>query len=162
MRKSRKQFAFSGLGWPRRGLALGVLVPLLGLPSAVAATTPTSAAGLASADPTAVAARGICNSAKVPCHFSTPSGNIRCLWTPKPNNVACVMLSNGRAYRLRSTGKARAIQLKLATRGQTLALNEQIVFPGSYSCRDTRNTMICNQDFLTGAFTLAAGHSHSS
>jgi hypothetical protein len=110
----------------------------------------------------AVAARGICNSAKVPCHFSTPSGNIRCLWTPKPNNVACVMLANGRAYRLRSTGKAAAIQLKLATRGQTLALNEQLVFPGSYSCRDTRSTMICNQDFLTGAFTLAPGHSHSS
>jgi hypothetical protein len=156
MSKSRQQFGFAGPLWPRRVFALGVLVALLTLPSSVAAT-PTSASG-----PTAVAARGICNSAKVPCHFSTPSGNIRCLWTPKPNSVACVMLANGRAYRLRSTGKARAIQLKLATRGQTLALNEQLVFPGSYSCRDTRNTMICNQDFLTGAFTLAPGHSHSS
>jgi hypothetical protein len=157
MCKSRKQFAFSGSQRSRRGLALGVLVALLVLPSSVAATASTSAGA-----PTAVAARGICNSAKAPCPFSTPSGNIRCLWTPKPNNVACVMLANGRAYRLRSTGKATAIQLKLATRGQTLALNEQLVFPGSYSCRDTRNTMICNQDFLAGAFTLAPGHSHSS
>jgi hypothetical protein len=157
LRKSRKQFDFSGLLRPRRAVALGVLIALLALPSTVAATATAAVAG-----PTAVAARGICNSAKVPCHFSTPSGNIRCLWTPKPNNVACVMLANGRAYRLRSTGKAKAIQLKLATRGQTLALNEQLVFPGSYSCRDTRSTMICNQDFLSGAFTLAPGHSHSS
>jgi hypothetical protein len=161
MRKSRKQFAYSGLLRPRRVSALGVLVALLALPSTVAApATATATAG--AAGPTAVAARGICNSAKVPCHFSTPSSNIRCVWTPKPNNVACVMLANGRAYRLRSTGKAQAIQLKLAMRGQTLALNEQIVFPGSYSCRDTRSTMVCNQDFLAGAFTLAPGHSHSS
>jgi hypothetical protein len=159
VRKSRKQFGLSGLVWTRRGLALGALVALLALPSTVAATASTTTAA---AGPTAVAARGICNSAKVPCHFSTPSGNIRCLWTPKPNNVACVMLANGRAYRLHPTGKATAIQLKLAMRGQTLALNEQIVFPGSYSCRDTRTTMICNQDFLAGAFTLAAGHSRSS
>jgi hypothetical protein len=159
MRKSRKQFVFSGLLRPRSASALGVLVALLALPSSGAATAPATAAA---AGPTAVAARGICNSAKAPCHFSTPSGNIRCLWTPKPNNVACVMLANGRAYRLHPTGKATAIQLKLATRGQTLALNEQIVFPGSYSCRDTRSTMVCNQDFLAGAFTLAPGHSHSS
>ena len=157
MHKSRQLFGYSGLARLRPASALGVLVALLALPSPVAATASTSAGG-----PTAVAAHGICNSAKVPCHFSTPSGNIRCLWTPKPNNVACVMLTNGRAYRLRSTGKAKAIQLKLATRGQTLALNEQIVFPGSYSCRDTRSTMVCNQDFLAGAFTLAPGHSHSS
>jgi hypothetical protein len=155
MHKPKKEFRYSE---PlRRVSALGVLVALLALPSSAVATAQTSAGG-----PTAVAARGICNSAKAPCHFSTPSGNIRCLWTPKPNNVACVMLANGRAYRLHPTGKARAIQLKIATRGQTLALNEQIVFPGSYSCRDTRRTMICNQDFLTGAFTLAQGHSHSS
>jgi hypothetical protein len=159
MRKSRKQFGYSGMLWPWRAFALGALASLLALSSSVAATATATAAA---AGPTAVAARGICNSAKVPCHFSTPSGNIRCLWTPKPNNVACVMLSNGRAYRLRSTGKAQAIQLQLATRGQTLALNEQLVFPGSYSCRDTRSTMVCNQDFLAGAFTLAAGHSHSS
>jgi hypothetical protein len=155
--KPRKQFDYSGLPRPWRFPALGVLVTLLALASSVATTAPALAGG-----PTAVAARGICNNAKVPCYFSTPSGNIRCLWTPKPNNVACVMLANGRAYRLRPTGKAHAIQLKRATRGQTLALNEQIVFPGSYSCRDTRRTMICNQDFLAGAFTLAPGHSHSS
>jgi hypothetical protein len=157
VRKSRKQFGYSEMLRLRRASSLGVLAALLVLPSAVATTATATAAG-----PTAVAARGICSSAKVPCHFSTPSGNIRCLWTPKPNNVACVMLANGRAYRLHPTGKATAIQLKLATRGQTLALNEQLVFPGSYSCRDTRSTMICNQDFLAGAFTLARGHSHSS
>ena len=157
MRRPRKQFICLGLPRLQHAIALSVFVALLALPSSVAATVPIS-----TGSPTAVAARGICNSAKAPCHFSTPSGNIRCLWTPKPNNVACAMLSNGRAYRLRSTGKARTIQLKLATRGQTLALNEQIVFPGSYSCRDTRRTMICNQDFLAGAFTLAPGHSHSS
>jgi hypothetical protein len=162
VRKSRKPFGFSGLLWPRCVSALGVLVASLALPSAVAANATATPTTTAAAGPTAVAARGICNSAKVPCHFSTPSGNIRCLWTPKPNNVACVMLANGRAYRLHPTGKATAIQLKRATRGQTLALNEQLVFPGSYSCRDTRSTMICNQDFLAGAFTLAPGHSHSS
>jgi hypothetical protein len=157
MRKPRQLFGYSGRRPTRSVFAIGVLVALLALPSSVAATAPTSAGG-----PAAVAARGICHSAKVPCHFSTPSGNIRCLWTPKPNNVACVMLANGRAYRLHPTGKATAIQLKLATRGQTLALNEQLVFPGSYSCRDTQRTMICTQDFLTGVFTLAPGHSHSS
>ena len=159
MRLFRKHFGSSGL-LRRRSSACALLVSgAVALPT-LAAATPVSAS--AAGTRSATAARGICSSAKAPCHFSTPSGNIRCLWTPKPNNVACVMLSNRRAYRLRSTGKAKAIGLKLARRGQTLALNEQIVFPGSYSCRDTRRTMICNQDFLTGAFTLARGHSHSS
>jgi hypothetical protein len=102
------------------------------------------------------------NSAKVPCHFSTPSGNIRCVWTPVPNNVACVLRSTGRAYRLRPSGRAKAIRLRLARRGQTLPRNQQIVFPQSLSCRDTKRTMTCNQDFGTGAFTLALGHSHRS
>jgi hypothetical protein len=102
------------------------------------------------------------NSAKVPCRFSTPNGNIRCIWTPKPNNVACVLRSTGRAYRLRPAGRAKAIKLTLATPSQTLPRNQQIVFPSSLSCRDTRNTMICNQDFATGAFTLAPKGSHSS
>jgi len=113
----------------------------------------------------AAGAGAICSasgSAKVPCRFSTPSGNIRCIWTPKPNNVACVLRSTGRAYRLRPSGKAKAIKLTLARPGKTLALNQQIVFPGSLSCRDTKRTMICNQDFATGAFTLAAKGSHSS
>jgi hypothetical protein len=102
------------------------------------------------------------NSAKVPCHFSTPSGNIRCVWTPKPNNVACELLSNGRAYRLRPTGKAKAIGLRLARRGQTLPRNQQVVFPQSLSCHDTKTTMTCNQDFGFGEFELAPGGSHSA
>jgi hypothetical protein len=102
------------------------------------------------------------NSAKVPCRFSTPRGNIRCVWTPKPNNVACVLRANGRAYRLAPTGKAKAISLKLARAGKTLPLNQQIVFPDSLSCRDTRRTMVCNQDFGSGSFTLTLGHSHRS
>jgi hypothetical protein len=101
-------------------------------------------------------------SAKVPCRFSTPSGNIRCLWTPKPNNVACVLRSTGRAYRLRPTGRAKRIALTLTRPGRMLPLNQQIVFPGSLSCRDTRRTMICNQDFSTGAFTLAPKGSRGS
>jgi hypothetical protein len=111
------------------------------------------------------AVHAICSgasAAKVPCHFSTPSGNIRCVWTPAPNNVACVLRSTGRAYRLRPSGRAKAIRLRLARRGQTLPGNQQIVFPQSLSCRDTKRTMVCNQDFGTGAFTLALGHSHSS
>jgi hypothetical protein len=101
-------------------------------------------------------------SSKVPCHFSTPSGNIRCLWTPSPNNVACELLASGRAYRLRPTGRAKAIKLKLARRGQTLPRSQQIVFPQSLSCHDTNTTMTCNQDFGTGAFKLAPKGSHSS
>jgi hypothetical protein len=112
-----------------------------------------------------VAAHDACstpNSAKVPCHFSTPSGNIRCLWTPSPNMVECVLRATGRAYRLRPTGHARAIKLKLARRGQTLPTTQQIVFPQSLSCRDTRTMMICNQDFGTGEFKLAPKGSHGS
>ncbi len=119
----------------------------------------------AAADVGAAASGAICsgaNSAKVPCRFSTPSGNIRCLWTPTPNNVACVLRANGRAYRLRPTGKAKAISLKLARPGKALPLNQQIVFPDSLSCRDTKRTMVCNQDFGSGAFTLAPGGSHRS
>jgi len=111
------------------------------------------------------AARFACsgpNSSKVPCHFSTPSGNIRCLWTPHPNNVACELRASGRAYRLRPTGRAKAIKLTLARRGQTLPRNQQIVFPHSLSCHDTRTTMTCNQDFGTGEFKLAPKGSHSS
>jgi hypothetical protein len=120
------------------------------------------------AAPTAVRAgsgHAICsgpNSAKVPCRFSTPNGNVRCIWTPKPNNVACVLRSTGRAYRLRPAGRAKAIKLSLPAASQTLPRNQQIVFPNSLSCRDTKSTMICNQDFATGAFTLAPKGSHSS
>jgi hypothetical protein len=126
---------------------------------------PPAAANAEGIPARAAASHAICsgaNSAKVPCRFSTPSGNIRCLWTPKPNNVACVLRANGRAYRLRPSGKAKAISLKLARPGRTLPLNQQIVFPDSLSCRDTKRMMVCNQDFGGGAFTLAPGSSHRS
>jgi hypothetical protein len=138
------------------------------LGAALAAVATLASVSLAAPGPSSARAAGagaICSapgSAKVPCRFSTPSGNIRCIWTPKPNNVACVLRSTGRAYRLRPSGKAKAIKLTLARPGKTLALTQQIVFPGSLSCRDTKRTMICNQDFATGAFTLAAKGSHSS
>jgi hypothetical protein len=126
----------------------------------VSPSTGLSTAGtFASPSPRATAATHYAcstpNSAKVPCHFSTPSGNIRCLWTPKPNNVACVLLASKRAYRLRPTGHAKVIRLRLARRGQTLPTSQQIVFPQSLSCHDTKTTMICNQDFGLGEFELA-------
>ena len=102
------------------------------------------------------------NSSRVPCHFSTPSGNIRCLWTPRPNNVACELLASGRAYRLRPTGRAKSIRLRLVRRGETLPTSQQLVFPQSLSCRDTRTTMTCNQDFGLGEFKLAPKGSRSS
>jgi hypothetical protein len=102
------------------------------------------------------------NSAKVPCHFSTPSGNIRCLWRPKPNSVACELLGTGRTYRLNPTGKAKSIHLHLTTRGETLPMNEDIVFPESLSCHDTTATITCNQDFGTGFFKLASKGSKSA
>jgi hypothetical protein len=94
------------------------------------------------------------NSSKVPCRFSTPSGNIRCLWKPSPNNVACELVASGRGYRLRPTGRARAIKLRLRRRGETLPTGQQLVFPQSMSCRDTNSTMTCNQDFGLGRFRL--------
>jgi hypothetical protein len=102
------------------------------------------------------------NSSRLPCHFSTPSGNIRCLWTPVPNNVACELLASGRGYRLRPTGRAKAVRLKLLRRGETLPRSQQIVFSQSLSCHDTNTTMTCNQDFGLGAFKLAPKGSHSS
>ena len=101
-------------------------------------------------------------SAHRPCHFSTPSGNIRCLWTPSPESVACELLATHRAYRLRPSGSARGVTLRLVRRGETLPLSQQLVFPQSLSCHDTRTTMTCNQDFGTGAFTLAPHGSHRS
>ena len=102
------------------------------------------------------------HGSSVPCHFSTPSGNIRCLWTPSPDNVACERLATGRAYRLRPTGKAKAIKLKLRRRGQTLPTNQQVVFPQSLSCHDTNTTMTCNQNFGTGEFELSPSGGHSA
>ena len=102
------------------------------------------------------------NSAHVPCHFSTPSGNIRCLWTPKPNSIVCELLATGRAYRLRPTGKAKAVTVRLAHHGETLPRSQQIVFPERLSCQDTRTTMTCNQDEGFGEFKLAPKGSHSA
>jgi hypothetical protein len=144
----------------RRGtlLRLGALVAvacLIASPmlSAARATEPAAAASFPCTGP---------GSAKRPCRFGTPSGNIRCLWTPTPNNVACVLRSSGRAYRLRPYGRAKAIALRLSGHGQTLRRNEQLIFPQSLSCRATRTTMTCNQDFGSGAFTLAPRGSHRS
>jgi hypothetical protein len=102
------------------------------------------------------------NSAHVPCHFSTPSGNIRCLWTPSPNTVVCELLATGRAYRLRPAGKAKAVAVHLERRGETLPRSQQLVFPESLSCQDTRTTMTCNQDEGFGEFKLAPKSSHAA
>jgi hypothetical protein len=102
------------------------------------------------------------NSAKVPCRFSTPSGDVRCIWTPAPNAVACKLRATGRAYRLKPTGKAKSVTLTNMQPGRVLPLDQQIVFPNSLSCHDTRTTMTCNQDFGTGAFTLSPKGSHRS
>ncbi len=102
------------------------------------------------------------NSAHVPCRFSTPSGNIRCLWTPHPNTIVCELLATGRAYRLRPTGRARTVVVHLARRGETLPRSQQIVFPESLSCNDTRTTMKCNQDEGFGEFELAPKGSHDA
>lgn len=98
----------------------------------------------------------------MPCRFSTPSGNIRCLWTPIPDSIVCDLVATGRGYRLRPTGKAKAIRLSLTRRGETLPTNQQIVFPQSLSCHDTKTTMTCNQDFGTGSFKLAKKGSRSA
>jgi hypothetical protein len=138
---------------------------LAGLAAFAAAAVACSSTLAGAAPVTAVGARAICSgpgSAKVPCRFSTPSGNIRCIWKPSPNSVACVLRATGRAYRLRPTGRAKRIALTLTRPGHTLPLNQQIVFPNSLSCRDTRRTVVCNQDFGTGAFTLAPKGSHRS
>lgn len=95
------------------------------------------------------------NSAHVPCRFSTPSGNIRCLWTPSPNEVTCEMLSRHLTYRLHPAGHAKAVHVSITARGATLPLVQEIVFPESLSCRDTRTTMTCNQDYGLGEFKLA-------
>ena len=144
----------------RAHLAITLAVAISAVVCMVSPSTGLSTAGtFASPSPRATAATHYAcstpNSAKVPCHFSTPSGNIRCLWTPKPNNVACVLLASKRAYRLRPTGHAKVIRLRLARRGQTLPTSQQIVFPQSLSCHDTKTTMICNQDFGLGEFELA-------
>lgn len=156
MRVSRRHFESS-----RKNLAALLLVTVAALLVLVVLLPQPPAAARAGAS----AGRAICSgpgSAEVPCHFSTPSGNIRCVWTPKPNSVACVLRSSGRAYRLRPSGRAKSISLKLARSGKALPLDQQLVFPDSLSCRDTRRAMVCNQDFGSGSFTLAPRRSHRS
>ena len=130
--------------------------------SAAVVSAPASALARGAKDAHAHYACSAPHSSTVPCHFSTPSGNIRCLWTPSPNNVACERLATGRAYRLRPTGKAKAIKLRLRRRGQTLPTNQQVVFPESLSCHDTNTTMTCNQDYGLGEFKLARRGSHAA
>jgi hypothetical protein len=102
-------------------------------------------------------------SAKEPCLFSTPSRNIRCLWTPGPSNIVCELVATGHGYQLGPSGKAKKIQLRLTLeqRVETLPTNQQLVFPQSLSCHDTKTTMTCNQDFGTGFFKLAKKGSRS-
>ncbi|TMK97578.1 MAG: hypothetical protein E6G34_07665 [Actinobacteria bacterium] len=153
--------------WPKKAVAslLACSCAAVGYPLALSAEAARRTASHPRPAPSAAAARFACSgphSSTSPCHFATPSGNVRCLWTPKPNNVACVLLATGRAYRLRPTGHARRITLRLLRRGQTLPTNQQLVFPGSLSCHDTRTSMTCNQDFGLGAFTLARRRSRAS
>ena len=101
-------------------------------------------------------------SAKRPCFFSTPSRNIHCRWTPTSKSVECVLVSSHRGYRLRPTGKAKAIHVALPRHGERLPIGSvSIVFPHALSCRATRTTMTCNQDFLSGFFKLAPHGSRS-
>jgi hypothetical protein len=155
MKAHRSNVATARRMRPQMALAAGALVCM----TCVYIAPTASSAASASAGAAVHYACSAPNSSSVPCHFSTPSGNIRCLWTPKPNNVACVLLSSRRAYRLRPSGRAKAIKLTLARRGQTLPTSQQIVFPQSLSCHDTRTTMTCNQDFGLGGFKLAPNRS---
>jgi hypothetical protein len=145
-----------------------------GLLALVALAASVSAVGLAAAhgpirtrgqEARSAAAHIPCSSpgsATRPCYFSTPSGNIHCMWTPSSKSVECELRATRRAYLLRPTGRARLVHVSLPRRGETLPSGPNtIVFPQALSCQDTRTTMTCNQDFLTGFFTLALGHSHS-
>lgn len=97
----------------------------------------------------------------LPCHFSNPGDTVRCVWTPSPNTVTCELLATRRAYRLRPTGHSKSVKVKLASRGETLPTDQTVVFPEQLSCRDTKVTMICNQDEGLGEFKLALHASHS-
>jgi hypothetical protein len=143
----------------RRRATAGALIAAAALSAAFATGSPAAPAARSAT------VHAICsgpNSAKVPCRFSTPSGNIRCIWTPTPNSVACKLRATGRAYRLGTTGRAKAVTLRHPGPGRVLSVTQQIVFPSSLSCHDSRTTMTCNQDFGTGAFTLTPKGSHRS
>jgi hypothetical protein len=152
--------------------AVGGRYTAVGLIAAVAACVACLSIALGTAGASAVSPRArvaeqhfACsgpNSAHVACHFATPNGNIRCLWTPKPDNVACERVAFRRGFRLDPTGKAKPISLNLKRRGETLPTDQQVVFPHSLSCRDTKTTMICNQDFGFGEFKLGPKLSHGA
>ena len=76
----------------------------------------------------------------------------------------CELVATGHGYQLRASGKAKPIQLKLTLglKDEKLPTNQQIVFPESLSCHDTKTTMTCNQDFGLGFFKLARKGSRSS
>jgi hypothetical protein len=152
----------NGIAIPTTGSARGAVKLAAGAITLVACLSATLALSPGSAPASSARATAVhdaCSgpgSAKVPCYFSTPSANIRCLWTPSPNNVVCELLSSARAYRLRPTGGAKVVTVKLTHHGETLPSSQTIVFPGSLSCRDTRTTMTCNQDFGFGQFKLGS------
>jgi hypothetical protein len=107
----------------------------------IAAVTCSAASRQASASP-AVVGRGhaaenfACNEGpKRPCYFSNPRDTVRCVWTPSPNSVTCELLATKRAYRLRSTGRAKSVRVKLTRRGETLPTNQTVVPFASGSCR---------------------------
>jgi hypothetical protein len=76
--------------------------------------------------------------------------------------VTCELLATKRAYRLRPTGRAKVVRVKLSRRGETLPTNQIVSFPDKLSCHDTKATMTCNQDEGFGEFKLAFHASHSA
>jgi hypothetical protein len=102
------------------------------------------------------------DSAKIPCYFSTPSHNIRCIWTPKSQDVMCVRVSSARGFVLHPTGKAKPVKVNLMHPGELLPMSQQIVFPQSLSCHDTKVSITCNQDEGTGFFTIGPNGSKSA
>jgi hypothetical protein len=102
------------------------------------------------------------NSAKIPCYFHTPDNSIRCAWTPHSLAVVCVKATTHRGFVLHPKGKAQAVKQNLMHAGELLPTSQQIVFPKSLSCHDTKTSITCNQDDGTGAFTISAKGSHSS
>ena len=78
-------------------------------------------------------------------------------------SIAHILKKEGYVSEVAIEGKfPKAIKLKLKRRGQTLPTNQQVVFPDSLSCHDTKTTMTCNQDFGLGVFKLAPKGSRGS
>ncbi|HEY1833638.1 MAG TPA: hypothetical protein VGG08_04315 [Solirubrobacteraceae bacterium] len=102
------------------------------------------------------------NSAKIPCYFHTPDNSIRCVWTPHSLDVVCVKVATRRGFVLHPKGKAGAVKVNLMHAGELLPTSQQIVFPKSLSCHDSKSSITCNQDEGTGAFEISAKGSHSS